>query len=254
MIYSKIEGNGKPIIIIHGFLGMSDNWKTFGSQLAEKNYQVHLLDMRNHGRSFHSEEFSYELMAQDVVDYCQHHQLSNIVIIGHSMGGKVAMLLATQHPQLVEKLVVIDISPREYPPHHQDILNALNAVKFHENIERSEIQNTISKHIKERGVVQFLMKNVYRKTPTQLAYRFNLPVFLADDKIIGEALPLDARYDNPTLFAAGAQSKYIQTTDELLIFKHFPKAKIVSIPNAGHWVHAENPTDLMQEVLTFIQS
>ena len=129
MLYSKIEGSGQPLIILHGFLGMSDNWKTLATQFATQ-YEVHTLDLRNHGRSLQSEEFNYEIMAQDVLDYCQVHNLTKINIIGHSMGGKVAMLLAARQPELVSKLIVADIGPKFYPQHHQDILAGLNAVDF----------------------------------------------------------------------------------------------------------------------------
>jgi esterase len=119
MLYSKIEGEGKPLLILHGFLGMSDNWKTIGAQFAADGYQVHLLDMRNHGKSFHSDSFSYELMAKDVLEYCEGNNLEKVSIIGHSMGGKTAMLFATSYPNMVEKLIVADIGPKFYPQHHQ---------------------------------------------------------------------------------------------------------------------------------------
>ena len=130
MLYSKIEGEGKPLLILHGFLGMSDNWKTIGVQLSTEGYQVHLLDLRNHGRSFQSEEFSYALMAQDVFDYCKGHNLEKVAVIGHSMGGKTAMLFATTYPEMIDKLIVADIGPKFYPQHHQKILAGLNAVDF----------------------------------------------------------------------------------------------------------------------------
>lgn len=130
LLHSRIEGEGKPLVIIHGFLGMSDNWKTLGTQFAIDGFQVHVLDLRNHGKSFHSEDFSYEIMTEDVKQYCDFHQLKDVNMIGHSMGGKVAMLLATTYPELVSKLIVADIGPKYYAPHHQTILAALNAVDF----------------------------------------------------------------------------------------------------------------------------
>ena len=132
MLYSKIEGagNAKKLVIIHGFLGMSDNWKTLGTQFAANGFQVHMLDLRNHGRSFHSDEFSYDAMARDVLVYCNENNLNNIILLGHSMGGKVAMQLACENPNLVEKLIIADIGPKFYAPHHQLILKALNSVNF----------------------------------------------------------------------------------------------------------------------------
>src|SRR5690606_16988895 len=152
LIYAKVEGTGKPMLIIHGFLGMSDNWKTLGNRYAETGFEVHSLDMRNHGRRFHSSDFHYEAMAQDVVDYCEENNLESIVLIGHCMGGKIAMIVAVKFPKLVEKLIVADISHRAYAPHHQDIMTALNAVDFSTNPSRAEVQKTIEFYISEPGV------------------------------------------------------------------------------------------------------
>lgn len=254
LLYSKIIGEGKPMVILHGYLGMSDNWKTLGNDFAAAGFQVHLLDLRNHGRSFHSAEFNYAVMAQDVVDYCAHHQLRDIVLIGHSMGGKVAMLTASNHPQLVQKLLVADISPRQYSPHHQDIMQALNAVDFDQTASRKDIEAVMKKYIKDVGVLQFLMKNVHRVTNTQLGFRFNLAAFNQDDTAIGEALPNEAFFDKPTLFLKGSKSKYIQKEDEILIHKHFSDAKIDTISDAGHWLHAENPTEFYEKTLKFVSS
>jgi pimeloyl-ACP methyl ester carboxylesterase len=123
-LYSKITGKGAPLCILHGFLGMSDNWKTLGNTYAEKGYEVHLIDQRNHGRSFHSEDFNYDLLSNDLLDYLGHHGIAKTHIIGHSMGGKTAMQFACSQPFYVEKLIVADIAPKYYPPHHQEIVNA----------------------------------------------------------------------------------------------------------------------------------
>lgn len=255
LLYAKVEGapTGKPLVIIHGFLGMSDNWKTLGNRYAAEGYAVHLLDMRNHGRSFHSEVFNYKVMAQDVVDYCRANHLEHIALIGHSMGGKVAMLLATEHPELVAKLIVADISPREYAPHHQDVMAALNAVDFSNNPSRDEVQQAMTQFVSEPGVVQFLMKNVYRITPQQLGFRFNLDVFNKDDQAIGEALPATASYRQPALFLRGARSNYIQEADEVLIHQHFPNAVVQTISNAGHWLHADNPAEFYEKTMAFLE-
>lgn len=158
MLYSKIEGSGQPLLILHGFLGMSDNWKSLATQFGT-NFEVHTLDLRNHGRSLQSEEFSYEIMAQDIFEYCQVNDLANINIIGHSMGGKVAMLVATRHPDLVGKLIVADIGPKFYPQHHQDILAGLNAVDFSVKPSRSDVEEIMKNFIPDFGTRQFLMKN-----------------------------------------------------------------------------------------------
>ena len=252
MLYSKIEGQGKPLLILHGFMGMSDNWKTLGSQYAQEGFQVHILDLRNHGRSFHSDIFNYGVMVQDVVDYCNENNLTNIDCIGHSMGGKVAMLLATQFPNLVEKLIVADIGPKFYPQHHQTILEGLNAVDFSLKPSRSEVEETISKYIPDFGTRQFLMKNLYWIESGQLAFRFNLPVFNAKIETIGEALPTENHFDKPTLFIRGGNSKYILDTDFPEIKIHFPSFELATIPNVGHWLHAENPKLFFEETARFL--
>lgn len=253
-LYSKIEGQGFPLLILHGFLGMSDNWKTLASQYIPIGYQVHLLDLRNHGRSFHSDVFTYAAMQDDVVKYCQDNNLSKIDVIGHSMGGKLAMLLATSQPNLVRKLVVADIAPKEYPPHHQIIFEALNAVNFSQQPSRASIEETLSMYIKDNGTKQFLLKNLYWQTPAQLAFRFNLQVFNNNKHAIGEALPKYAIFNGQVLFIKGGNSDYINDSDELIIKKHFPKATMQTIPNVGHWLHAENPLAFYQITSKFLIS
>lgn len=242
VLYSKIEGQGKPLLILHGFLGMSDNWKTLGTQYAALGFEVHLIDLRNHGRSFHDAAFSYAVMVQDVLDYCAHYGLQTISVIGHSMGGKLAMLLATQHPNLVRQLIVVDIDPKYYPQHHQEILTGLNAIDFSVQPERSHVDAQLQHYIPDFGTRQFLLKNLYWQTPGQLAFRFNLPVLTQEIEQVGTALPESAQYDLPTLFVRGGNSKYILDTDWDNILSHFPTAQLETIPNVGHWLHAENPT------------
>jgi esterase len=253
MLFSKIEGSGKPLLILHGFLGMSDNWKTLGTQFGAEGFQVHMIDLRNHGRSIHSEEFSYEIMVQDIFEYCQANNLENINIIGHSMGGKVAMLLATTHPELVDKLIVADIGPKFYPQHHHDILAGLNAVDFSKKPTRSEAEEIMSHYIPDFGTRQFLMKSLYWKEPGQLAFRFNLEVFNKKMDEIGVPLPSNAVFEKPTLFIRGGNSNYILDTDFESIRQHFPNSTFETIPNAGHWLHAENPTLFHQITSSFLK-
>ena len=253
MLYSKIEGQGKVLLILHGFMGMSDNWKSLGSQYAQEGFQVHLLDLRNHGRSFHSEIFNYTVMVQDVVDYCLENNLKNVDCIGHSMGGKVAMLLATAHPNLIDKLVIADIGPKFYPQHHQTILAGLNAVDFSLKPSRSEVEETLSKYIADFGTRQFLLKSLFWIEPGQLAFRFNLPVFNSQIEQIGAALPDNTAFEKPTLFIRGGNSNYILDSDFDGIKVHFPKAVINSIANVGHWLHAEKPNDFFELTKNFLK-
>jgi esterase len=253
MLYSRIEGTGKPLLIIHGFLGMSDNWKSLGSQYAAEGFQVHILDLRNHGKSFHSDDFSYDVMTEDVLEYCQANNLEKVAIIGHSMGGKVAMLFATNYPNKVDKLIVADIGPKYYAPHHQDILAGLNAVDFSTKPSRTVVEETLYPFIPDFGTRQFLMKNLYWKEPGQLDFRFNLKVFNEKIEVIGTALPENALFENPTLFIRGGNSKYILDNDLPEIKKHFPNIELATIPNVGHWLHAENPKQFFEETARFLK-
>lgn len=253
MLYSKIEGEGKPLLILHGFLGMLDNWKTIGVKYAENGFQVHLLDLRNHGRSLHSEEFNYQVMANDIFEYCQIHQLEKIDLIGHSMGGKVAMLFATTYPELVDKLIIADIGPKYYKPHHQEILAGLNAVDFSTKPDRNEVEETIYPYIPDFGTRQFLMKSLFWKEKGQLAFRFNLAVFNEKIEEVGKALPVENHFDKSTLFIRGGNSKYILDADLHEIKKQFSNLELKTIPNAGHWLHAENPSLFFEETINFLK-
>jgi pimeloyl-ACP methyl ester carboxylesterase len=252
MLYSKIEGEGKPLLILHGFLGMSDNWKTIGTQFGAAGYQVHMLDMRNHGRSLQSDDFSYEIMAKDIYEYCQANNLEQVDIIGHSMGGKTAMLFATTYAEKVNKLIVADIGPKFYPQHHQTILAGLNTVDFSKKPSRAEVEEIIGNFITDFGTRQFLMKSLYWQEPGQLAFRFNLAVFNEKISEIGTALPDDALFDKPTLFIRGGNSNYILDADIENIHLQFPQMQLETIPNAGHWLHAENPKMFYEYASSFL--
>lgn len=251
-LHSNIIGEGKPFIILHGFLGMGDNWKTLARQFSESNFEVHLVDQRNHGRSFHSEEFNYDVMADDVKQYCEDHNLNDIVLLGHSMGGKTAMLLASKYPDLVKKLIVADISPRYYPVHHDAILEGLSSLDFSQIESRTEADEALSKYVSEAGVRMFLLKNLYWVEKGQLGLRMNLEVLKNNVSEVGEALPTHATFNKDTLFLRGDRSEYIGESDEAIINRHFPNSKIITISKAGHWLHAENPKDFYDAVVNFV--
>ncbi|MEC4112875.1 alpha/beta fold hydrolase [Myroides pelagicus] len=253
VLYSNIEGEGGiPLIVMHGYFGTSDNWKTFGKQMVELGYEVHLLDLRNHGRSFHSEDWSYDYMVEDIIRYMDYHAMCDAIVLGHSMGGKVAMNLAVKYPSRVEKLIVADISPRAYDPHHQVIIEALQAVNFDEKPSRQEVDAVISSMISDAGTRMFLMKGLYWKEPGQLAFRFNLDVFASHPEVVGEGLADGGVYEGKTLFIRGGKSNYIQESDFELIHEHFPQAVIETIPGVGHWLHAENPQMFYDIVHSFL--
>ena len=254
ILHSQIFGEGKPLLILHGFLGMSDNWKTMGLKYAEQGFEVHLIDQRNHGHSFHSDEFSYELMAEDLLNYIEHHKLGKVSLLGHSMGGKTVMLFAVTHPEKVEHLIVADIAPKYYPEHHHAILDGLNSLDFSKINSRTEADKELAKSISEKGVRMFLLKNLYWETRERLGLRINLPVLTESMGEIGEALPSGTVFNGKTLFLKGGNSEYVQVNDEGLIHNHFPNAKIESVPNAGHWLHAENPSDFYEKSIQFLKS
>lgn len=253
MLYAKIEGSGKPLLIIHGFLGMSDNWKSLGTKYAAEGYEVHMLDMRNHGRSLHSDEFSYQIMVQDLADYCEGNGLDMVSIVGHSMGGKAAMFFAVEYPEKVDKLVIADISPKYYSPHHKDILTGLNAVDFSKTPDRTSVDEILAGYIPDMGTRQFLMKSLYWKEPGQLAFRFNTEVLAKEVESVGEALTEGGQFTKPVLFLKGSRSNYITDEDIALIQKHFPNAEIEEIANAGHWVHAENPAGFFEKTIAYLK-
>lgn len=252
VLHSQIIGEGRPFVILHGFLGMGDNWKSLAKKFSELGYQIHLVDQRNHGRSFHDSSFNYTLLASDLHEYCAYHQLENIVLLGHSMGGKTAMEFATIYPKLVTHLIIADIAPKAYPSHHQDILKALSSLNFSEIKTRGQAETVLSTYIKDTGTRLFLLKNLYWKEKGQLGLRINLPVLIEKIEEIGKALPMDRIYDGATLFARGEASGYIEPIDEMAIANQFPMARIVTIANAGHWLHADNPASFFEEITRFL--
>lgn len=253
LLHSQILGEGKPLLILHGFFGMGDNWKSLANSFATL-FEVHLIDQRNHGRSFHTDDFSYELMVEDLVHYMDHYGLGKANMLGHSMGGKTVMLMAVEHPERVDHMIVADIAPKFYPPHHQFILDALHAVDFESVSSRNEIDEVFKRYIPERGIRQFLLKNVYRKNRDELAYRFNLHSLEENIDEVGVELPPHAMSESRALFLRGANSGYITESDEALIMAHFPNSEIIDIPDAGHWLHAENPDDFYKNVVRFIEN
>jgi len=252
LLHSNIIGEGTPFVILHGFLGMSDNWKTLGKHFSAQGYEVHLVDQRNHGRSFHDDAFNYEVLTQDLKVYCETQGLENIVLLGHSMGGKTAMLFASLYPEIVSKLIVADISPRFYPVHHESILKGLSAIDFEVLTARKEAETILSNYVQDFGTRQFLLKNLYWKDKGQLALRLNLKVLKDNVEEIGEALPAYLKYEGDTLFLRGDKSEYIGPSDKDFIKMQFPKAEISTVINAGHWLHAENPKAFFDYVIQFI--
>ncbi len=253
MLHSIILGEGKPFVILHGFLGMADNWKTLGKHWSENGYQVHLINQRNHGRSVHSEEFSYELLAQDIKLYCKEHNLENIILLGHSMGGKVAMKAAANFPNLIKRLIIADIAPKNYAPHHSDIINGLKSLDFDTITKRSQADEQLALRIPDFGTRQFLLKSLYRVDKKRFGWRFNLEVLGNSQVMVGLQDPIQEQIHIPTLFVRGGKSGYIDNNDLVIIDHAFAKADLKTIPNAGHWLHAEQPELFFKTVTKFLE-
>ena len=249
-LWSQVIGKGPDLIIMHGLFGMSDNWQSLAKKWAG-DFRVHLLDMRNHGRSPQSDEFSYELMTDDLLEYLAANNLVRVNILGHSMGGKVAMLFSVFHPEKVDRLIIADIGPKAYRPHHQEVLEALEGLDLNTLKSRKEATEAFGPKL-ELGVQQFLLKNLYWETKEKLAWRFNLPIIAGEIVKVGESLAPNAFFDGPVLFLKGGDSWYIKQKDFDQIYAHFPQAEIETIAGAGHWLHAQKPQEVYKLVTKFL--
>ncbi|HUH72786.1 MAG TPA: alpha/beta fold hydrolase [Chitinophagales bacterium] len=241
----KVFGEiGEDVIIIHGLLGSLDNFQTIAKQLSD-TYRVWLLDMRNHGSSFHSDEMNYEVMAKDVHEFMEMHQLSHAHIVGHSMGGKVAMNFALIYPDLVDDLIVVDIGPKEYEGDHQVILRTMLETNLKDYTERRAIENVISEKIHSKKIVQIMMKNLGRNK-NDFFWKPNVEVILNSYRLLMSNVPKDSVFKGNTVFIKGENSDYIEVEDLEEFRKYFPEAQMITVPNAGHWVHADQPKVFLQ--------
>ncbi len=253
MLYFKKNGEGFPLIILHGLFGLGDNWSTLSNQYKENGFAAYLVDQRNHGRSFHSEEFNYTAMAGDIKDLMDAEQLEKADLIGHSMGGKTVMFFASLFESRVNKLVVADIAHRYYPPHHESILSALKSLNPSQLSSRKEAEELLRISIHDEGTIQFLLKNLYWKDDKTLGWRFGLNEIERNIDMVGEALPVK-KISVPTLFLKGEKSGYITAEDEVMIRQIFTNVKIDTISGAGHWVHAENPKEFLSKTVEFLKA
>ncbi len=249
--YRRLGPIGSPtLILLHGLFGSSDNLGSVAKELAEPTdpdtapFDVLMVDLRDHGRSPHTEGTSYPIMAEDVHALVVSLELKDLYLVGHSMGGKVAMVFAQRWPELMKQLVVIDISPREHENDHGHIIDAILTADISQGRSRKEVEAQIAEKVKEPGVVQFLMKNLYWKNEDQFGWRVNAPLLDHDLHAILAAIgPQVVRV--PTLFIRGGASDYIQREDLPAIKEQFPNSKVETIPYAGHWVHAQAPDEVV---------
>ncbi len=263
LFYRKF-GSGQPVIILHGLFGASDNWVSVGKKLAE-HFSVYLLDLRNHGQSFHSDEHSYAAMSRDVLEFIDINELKNVVLLGHSMGGKVAMTFAIQNYCRVNKLIIVDISPAAYinsyknidKISHRVILNTMANFEFKSVKNRSQIETKLRENISELRVLQLLLKNIKRNSQNNFSWRLNCKAISENLQDMFAAVEQNIEMqenDIPTLFFKASDSQYVNGSDFDEIAKYFPNSKIETIYNTGHWIHVEQPDILIDRVIKFIKS
>ncbi len=248
----KSYGEGQPLIILHGLFGNLDNWQTLARKWAE-HYRVILVDLRNHGRSPHADEMTYPLMAQDVAEFLEAQGIDECYMLGHSMGGKVAMQAALSYPTLVTKLIVVDMAPRQYGRGHDDVFAALHALDPATLEDRRAADEQMAPYMEDAGVRMFLLKNLARDDDEGFRWRMNLEVLDRDyENLIAPVGTLGQTYGGPALFIRGGKSGYVKDEDWPGVLSHFPHATLATVKGAGHWVHVEEPEELFTLVRTFL--
>lgn len=248
----KEFGQGDPIIILHGLFGTLDNWQTVAKKLAE-DHTVYIVDQRNHGRSPHVDAHDYPSMAEDLRQFMEDNWIYKAHIIGHSMGGKTAMQFALDFPDMVDKLVVVDISPKGYPGGHHEIFDALLSLDLSNIEDRKQADEHLAQSIDDAGVRLFLMKNLSREKDGGYKFKMNLPILYKHyDEILAPVIGDDS-FDGETLFIRGGKSKHMENGDAVGINELFSNAIIETLPGAGHWVHADAPDELLGLVKRFLE-
>jgi len=252
-LFYRQFGSGKPVVVLHGLFGLSDNWVTFGRKLGEQ-YSVYIPDLRNHGHSPHSPHFNFSVLENDLLEMLEDWELDEIFLIGHSLGGKTAISFSLHHPEKVKKLVVVDISLRKSISfgHHQALLDAMLSVDFRSVRSRSEVDGQLMLKVHNAKLRQFLLKNVYWRDHQTLDWRLNLRAINEQLPAIFEGVNDTGVFDRPVLFIRGGMSDYIQNTDLAEIKLKFPGAVVATIANASHWVHADAPGEFYTLVYDFL--
>ncbi len=248
----KIYGTGQPLIIMHGLFGSGDNWRSI-ARMMEPHYQSIVVDMRNHGRSPHDPEMNFKVMADDILELMTDLKLDKVSLLGHSMGGKVAMQFSLLHPDLVEKLIVVDIAPKYYPPHHDIVIEAIESIDPKQLTDRIEAENAMARFLgNDQSTIQFLMKNLARLPEGGFEWKPNMPVIIDAYYHLMEDVSPTEPFSGPVLFIRGEKSRYILDEDIPQIKTLFPNSSLVTISGAGHWVHADAPEMFTKAVLAFL--
>lgn len=253
ILFHRHYGEGPPLVILHGLFGQCDNWVTVGRKLGENHLSVFCMDLRNHGLSPRDATFTLSAMAADVAETLDDLRIPSVHLLGHSMGGKVAMEFARTYPEKLKSLILADIGPGYYPPHHQQIISGLKAVKPEEISSRQEAEERLAGYIADHGTRQFLLKNLYRNdSGNNFAWRFNLAVIAGQIEEIGKALP-ECTIDVPSLFYHGSNSNYITPASYHAIMQQFISAEFRVMQGAGHWLHAEQPDAFTDTVSAWVK-
>ncbi|PCJ65895.1 MAG: alpha/beta hydrolase [Bacteroidetes bacterium] len=252
-LFHKIYPNENAteyLFILHGLFGMLDNWHHMARKLSE-HFTVITVDQRNHGKSPHSEEMSFEIMANDLALLMTHLDIEKAHVLGHSMGGKTAMKFADLHPDKLSKLIVVDIAPRKYKPGHLTYFQAFKTIDFSQFETRKEADQALSEIEENIGIRQFLLKNLEKSDPGY-QLKFNLkPIETFYPKMI-DTMEFQWLINAPTLFLYGGKSGYITEEDKLSIEDTFTEVEFKEIADAGHWVHAEKPIPFFEAVFIFL--
>jgi len=249
----KILGQGQPVIILHGLFGMLDNWLNMAKKLVEAGYMAILIDQRDHGRSEHTNDFSYPLLANDLYHFMDENWIHEAILIGHSMGGKTSLQFISEHESLISKLIIIDIGIKNYTGGHMEVFDALFAVNTESIQSRDEAQSILMSHLNDLGTVQFLMKNLTRRKEGGFVWKMNLPLLFENYNNILKEIILPYPIQTETCFIRGAKSNYILDEDFQNISAHFQKARLITIPNSGHWIHVDQPNELFNQINDFIR-
>ena len=250
-LHFKTLGQGPPLIILHGLFGSLDNWMTHARKLSEA-FTIFLVDQRNHGKSPHHGEWNYQLMAEDLHELMDSEGIYTSHLLGHSMGGKTVIQFAMEYPELIGKLIVADMGVKEYPPHHTEIISALNSVDLSEVQSRKEVDALLEEKIPEFGVRQFLLKGLGRNEEKNFTWKFNLKILTEKYEEVLSPIPLAYPFEGPALFLYGGKSNYVRPEDQEEIQKYFPDVIFQEISSAGHWLHAEAPEEFIAKVRDFL--
>jgi|RhiMetStandDraft_4_1073278.scaffolds.fasta_scaffold127452_1 esterase len=246
-----VVGKGRPLIILHGLLGSADNWRSMSRRLGA-HYKVLAVDLRNHGRSPHSDIFDYDVMVADLREFVEQQALTRIMLLGHSIGGKVAMQFAIDYSEQVDRLVIVDIGPKPYEPSQRYILEALRSLDLTRCKSFADVDAALAAEVSGESLRQFLLKNLARDENGRLRWKVHLEAIDRNYDKLARGLAPGRTFDKPTLFIRGGRSNYIEDDDALLIRQIFPRAEIATLPEAGHWVHVDAPEEFFQTVLNFL--